>query len=132
MALRITLLAIILGPAFACPQSPAGFDRGDVLRYDLAASFRVLPWVYDTYPDHQINLTAEVNGAWTERARLGGVESADSGGHIVFVSPGVQYMYDAILVEASVQIPIPGATSLNGTQLAPDWTALAGVRWLIY
>ena len=107
-----------------------GIDRGDVVRYDLAGAFRLLPWVFDTYPDHQLNLMLEVNGEWSEKGRLEGLVNSDSGGHVLFVSPGLQYMYSTVIVEASVQLP--ALSDLNGTQLAPDWTALLGVRWLIF
>lgn len=109
-----------------------GLDRGDVLRYDVAASFRALPWVYRTYPDHQINIQLELNGSWIRRSRVDGMEVADSGGHLLFASPGLQYIYDTLIVEASVQVPVPGATSLHGTQLSPDWGVLGGIRWLIW
>lgn len=108
-----------------------GVDPGDVLNYDVAASFRVLPWVFRSFPDHQLDIMLEFNGAWQGAAYANDVEDPNSGGHILFVSPGLQYIYDTVLVEASFQIPVPGATTLAGEQLTPDWAALAGVRWLI-
>ena len=44
---------------------------------------------------------------WTDRSRLDGARVADSGGHELFVSPGLQYMYSTIIIEASVQVPVP-------------------------
>ncbi|MBL4818835.1 MAG: transporter [Deltaproteobacteria bacterium] len=109
-----------------------GLKRGDLLRYDLAGSFRLLPWVYKTYPSHQLNLMLELNGAYTRQAYKDGKFEPNSGGNILFVSPGIQYIYDSVIVEASVQIPIPGASFVNGKQMKTDFAALLGIRWLIF
>jgi len=108
----------------------SGLDQGDILRYDVATSYRLIPSVFGTYPDHQINLMLEFNGTLTGKTNTNGIENVNSGGHVLFVSPGIQYIYSTIIVEASFLIPL--ATSLNGTQLTPDWIALLGFRWLIY
>lgn len=75
-------------------------DRGDVFRYDLATAFRALPWVFKAYPDHQINLMLELNGTWTDKTRESGTQNSDSGGHVLFISPGLQYVYSTVIVEA--------------------------------
>ena len=105
--------------------------RGSILRYDLAASFRALPWIFKTFPDHQINLMFELNGTYADKNRLNGDIKDNTGGNVLFASPGIQYVYAGIIVEGSVQIPIPGVTRLNGNQMPPTWAALLGVRWLI-
>ncbi|MBN4050161.1 transporter [Desulfobulbus sp. AH-315-M07] len=109
-----------------------GIDRGDVFRYDVAASFRVTPWVYETFPDHQVNLMLELNGTIAGRTVIDGIENPSSGGHTPLVSPGIQYMYDTVIVEASVQLPVLGDKGLHGDQLAPDWATLVGFRWLMF
>lgn len=114
----------------AYPRS-GDVDPGDVVSYDIAASFRVLPWVFRRFPDHQINIMLELNGAWQGSTFADDVKDPNSGGNILFVSPGLQYIYDTLLLEASFQIPVPGATALAGEQLTPDWAALVGLRWLI-
>ncbi|RME45092.1 MAG: hypothetical protein D6795_17110 [Deltaproteobacteria bacterium] len=108
-----------------------GVDPGDVLTYDVAPSFRVLPWVFRRFPDHQLDIMIELNGAWQGETYTDDVADPNSGGNILFASPGLQYIYDTVLVEASFQIPIPGGTALDGNQLDPEWAALLGVRWLI-
>ena len=50
-----------------------GLRRGSILRYDLAASFRALPWIFKTFPDHQINLMLELNGTLADKNRDNGI-----------------------------------------------------------
>lgn len=111
--------------------SDDGFAFGDVLHYDFALGYRVLPHVYRTYPAKQINLYLEANGTWSQRATSEGSELADSGGNLLFLSPGAQFIPLAnFLVEATYQIPV--WQDLNGAQLAFDPTFKVGLRWLIF
>jgi len=105
--------------------------RGSILRYDLAVSFRALPWIFGTFPDHQINLMFELNGTYTDNNRDKGEIDSNTGGNLLLASPGIQYQYADIMVEGSVQIPIPGLTQFNGSQMTPSWAVQLGLRWLI-
>jgi len=52
-----------------------------------------------------------------------------SGGQLLFLSPGLQYLpRPNVILEGSVQVPI--YRDLNGRQLAPDWSAVVGLRYL--
>ncbi len=107
-----------------------GLNRGDEFRYDISSSFRLLPSVFKKYPDHQVNLMFELNGTYTGKSEKKGITDQNSGGHILFLSPGLQYMYSNVILEGSAQIP--GITSLNGAQMEPDWTLFFGFRWLLF
>ncbi len=53
----------------------------------------------------------------------------DSGGQLLFISPGIQYLpIPNLILEGSVEVPI--LRDLNGRQLAPDWSAVVGIRYL--
>lgn len=108
-----------------------GFAFGDVLRYDIALGYRILPRVYRTYPAKQINLYLEANGTWSQRSTLAGNSVADSGGDVLRISPGVQFIPGAgFLVEVTYQVPV--WQDLNGAQLEFAPTFKVGLRWLIF
>ena len=108
-----------------------GFAFGDVLRYDVALGFRILPRVYRTYPARQINLYLEANGWHGRHDTLAGVSLVDSGGDLLLLSPGIQYIPLAnFLLEASYQMPV--WQRLDGAQLEFDPTFKVGLRWLIF
>jgi hypothetical protein len=107
------------------------YEFGDALNYDLALGYRLLPVVYETYPAKQLNLFLEFNGLYTQKDRSNGENVSDSGGHSLFLSPGIQWVpFKTALFEASVQIPL--FQNLNGDQLETDYTYLIGFRWLLY
>ncbi len=108
-----------------------GFAFGDVLHYDVALGYRILPRIYRTYPAKQINLYLEANGTWSRRNTLQGNPLDDSGGPLLLLSPGVQFIPLAnFLVEATYQVPV--WQGLNGAQLGFDPTLKVGLRWLMY
>ncbi|MCH7823619.1 MAG: transporter [Acidobacteria bacterium] len=108
-----------------------GFAFGDVLHYDIALGYRILPRVYRMYPAKQINLYLEANGTWSQRSTLEGTSLIDSGGNVLRLSPGVQFIPLAnLLVEVTYQVPV--WQGLNGAQLEFDPTFKVGLRWLIF
>lgn len=95
---------------------------GNAVFYDLSADYVLLP---------QRNLFAilELNGVSTSRAEQAGGTVRDSGGQLLFISPGIEYLpRPNLILEGSVQVPI--YRDLNGRQLAPDWSVVAGLRYL--
>ena len=108
-----------------------GFAFGDVLHYDIALGYRVLPRVYRTYPAKQINLYLEANGTWSGRSTSGGTTLPDSGGSLLLLSPGVQFIpWPSVALEATYQVPV--WQDLNGAQLAFDPVFKVGLRWLLF
>jgi len=98
------------------------FQGGNSLFYDLSADYVLLP-------ERNMFLILELNGVLSERAEQAGRTVRDSGGHVLFLSPGIQYLpIPPLILEASVQIAI--YRNLNGRQLAPDWSVVVGLRYL--
>ena len=103
------------------------FEQGNRFAYDAMAKYRIHP---ARYPGRETFLLLEINGRWQGRARSMGLQLADSGGHIVYLSPGIQFLLrDNLILEGGVQIPV--LRDLNGTQLAPSFNGLVGLRYII-
>ena len=102
-------------------------ELGDELRYDLAYQLRLFPqeWPERGTPS-QLYGVLELNGESTEKTLSGGVELDDTGGTVVFLSPGVQWVTQRVIYEASLQLPV--VQNLNGDQVETDFVATAGVR----
>lgn len=102
-------------------------EQGNRFAYDAAAKYRIHP---ARYPGRDTFLLLEINGRWQGRTRSMGLELADSGGHVVYLSPGIQFLLRGnLILEGGVQIPV--LRDLNGTQLAPGFNGLVGLRYII-
>ena len=104
------------------------FEFGDVFQYNFSFQKRVLPF---TLPDegvyNQFNVLLELNGIYQNKSELMGVSQLSSGGHTLFLSPGLQYVKQRIVYEASFQYPI--IQDLNGTQLETDYRLALSLRY---
>lgn len=104
-----------------------GLRMGNRWNYDVAYLYRLLPWRNLGIP--VLYLLLEMNGEHVRRTTLNGIPSADSGGNLVFLSPGVEFQPNSrLLLEFSA--PIPVARDLNGKQLPPSSSFIVGIRWL--
>ncbi len=111
--------------------SSNGRQFGNGVVYNLALAYRLVPAVYETYPARQVNGYLEFLGSWKGKDRFKGRNVQDSGGHLLFLAPGLQYIpLSWLLVESSLQLPL--LKDLNRTQMEPDWTLIAGLRVLLY
>ncbi|MGB7291701.1 MAG: transporter [Thermodesulfobacteriota bacterium] len=103
------------------------FEMGDDLVYDLAYEFRVYPW---TLPDvgvpNFLYLVAEANGIFSQKGKLNRMTVDDSGGNILFLSPGLQFATKRYIIEASIQLPV--IQDLNDNQLETDFVLTGGFR----
>ena len=102
-----------------------GFEAGDQFRYDVAYRYRLWPARFRGRL-LQLNGLVELNGAWMDRAHEHDQRVEGSGGHILFVSPGLQLAAVRWIVEFSLQIPI--LQNLHGDQLEADFVAVMSVR----
>ncbi|MFQ5882087.1 MAG: hypothetical protein ACE5I9_06395 [Candidatus Methylomirabilales bacterium] len=102
------------------------FRFGNVLLYDLYLAYQTYPeW---PTPPAQLNLSVEFNGRTRGDNEKDGKE-LDTGGTVLFISPGIQYIVTGnLLFETGVQIPI--VKDLPSGQLEPDFTVLFGFRYL--
>jgi hypothetical protein len=72
-----------------------------------------------------LDLVLELNGEWHDRQGIGGVADPNSGGNVVYLSPGVRLSMDKWSGFVSVGVPV--VNDMNGVQAEPDWRLLAGV-----
>ncbi len=106
-----------------------GFRFGDETKVNLAFGYRLFPKQYTSFQDKVLNAYLEVNTVVSQRASLDDQDVPDSGGTLVFLTPGLQAVLNPrFLVEAAFQIPL--VQELNGTQLAFAATANVGIRVL--
>ena len=104
-----------------------GLRRGNRWNYDVGYLYRVFPRGGLGVPF--VLLVLEVNAEHVRRTRINGTKISDSGGNLVFLSPGVEFQpYNRLLLEFSV--PIPVVRDLNGKQLRPSSSFIIGIRWL--
>lgn len=127
---------------------------GDRVHYNLAASVRVLgagtgmgsamgaPMYAGTRShDHgdggsgrshveaatggpAIDLVLEINGEWHDRQEIAGTGDPNSGGHTLYLAPGVRVSQDAWSGFVSVGIPV--ADEVNGIQSEPQLRIVSG------
>ena len=98
------------------------FKAGNTFFYDFTTDYVFLK-------SRNVFLVLELNGAVTEKAEAGGRKVTDSGGHSIFISPGIVYLpIPQLILETSIQVPI--LQNLNGRQLAPDFSMVVGARYL--
>jgi len=99
-------------------------DRGDKILIDFVGGIRPTPTGY-LEPDTVWLL--ELNGEYGQRAELGGMVLADTGGTEWFVSPGIFWTLRNFAIKAGVQIPI--VHRLNGAQQESDYRARTVFEW---
>ena len=100
-------------------------ETGDRLRYDVAYRYRLWPERFGKRLQ-QLNAILELNGEWTGRTRLDGNTVRSSGGHVLFLSPGFQFVTIGWIMEASLQLPL--VQNLHGPQLERDFPGVLSVR----
>lgn len=105
--------------------SGSGVERGNVLFYNASVGYFLLK-----PPDRRdLFLIVELNGRSEGRAKRDGLKLPDTGGHTIFISPGVEYLARPnIVLEFSA--PISVWQDLNGLQLGRGFTIVTGIRYL--
>ena len=76
-------------------------------------------------------MIGELNGLYAQQAQRNGGTVTDSGGVVVFFTPGVQGLVPGtpnIMWEVAAQAPL--IRELRGTQLEPDYRVVFGLRQL--
>jgi hypothetical protein len=100
-------------------------DLGDNLTYNAALSWRV-PEIGHSHPGggqhSHLNwdLILEANGEYRRKEEVAGVKNPESGGNILFLSPGTRLSADDGM-SASLSIGIPVLEDLNGKQSEPEY-----------
>ncbi|MEE8116053.1 MAG: transporter [Gemmatimonadales bacterium] len=119
---------LLANTGYRINTSDDGFEAGNVFSYDIAVGLRLAPRVYKTLKDKSLMLYLELNGEVAGRDEIAGAPNVDSGGHVLFFSPDLQWLLTPwLLFEGSVQFPI--VQDLNGTQLKHDIRFQLGTRF---
>lgn len=106
-------------------------DLGDVFNYDLAWVWRLSGHdethvSMDSHHSHaDWDLVLELNGEWRDQQRQAGLTDSNTGGNLMYLSPGVRVGSGLWSGFASLSIPV--VESLNGVQNEPDWRFTFGV-----
>ncbi|MBI1940510.1 MAG: hypothetical protein HYS33_03260 [Acidobacteria bacterium] len=105
-------------------ENGSGIKPGSRWNYDLAYLYRLSP-----LEGKNLFLVLEANGEMVGRTRVQNHRLADSGGNLFFLSPGVEFLPTRRLV-MEFSVPIPFVKDLNGRQLEPKLSLIAGIRFL--
>lgn len=121
-------------------------DLGDRLSYGVALSYRLtgepdsgpmFAGATHRHADGQmhvhdepgsgpaLDLIVELNGEWHDKQETGGERDHNSGGHTLYIAPGLRLSQDKWSAFASVGIPIVNDT--NGIQSEADWRLVSGL-----
>ena len=98
------------------------FRFGNKLHYDFTVD-------YVTLAERNLFFVLELNGVHAWRNKENGTKVRNSGGHLLHISPGIEYLpLPYLILESSVQIPI--VQDLNGRQPEKRVSLVFGVRYL--
>jgi hypothetical protein len=98
------------------------FRFGNNLHYDFTID-------YVTLAERNLFFVLELNGVQAWKNKDNGRKVRNSGGHTLFLSPGIEYLpLPYLILESSVQIPI--VQDLNGRQPEKRVSVLMGLRYL--
>lgn len=76
-------------------------------------------------PQWRVDLVLELNGEWHDKQTVAGERDPNSGGNVVYVSPGLRVGYGSVSGFASVGLP--AINDMNGLQSKPGYRAVSGV-----
>jgi hypothetical protein len=107
---------------------------GDRFNYGVSGSYRWLgaPVHNDAgeAPHHHgpaLDLVLELSGEWHGKQQEAGETEPDSGGHVLYLAPGVRYTLDQFSAFASLGAPV--ISDFNGLQAEPDLRATIGAGY---
>lgn len=99
-------------------------DLGDIFGYNLAVSYAFGAPARNNFfsSSNSAPWTAvlELNGEWQDYERIDGERNPNSGGHTLFVSPGIRYS-GGTNWNTALSIGAPIVTDTNGYQTDPDY-----------
>ena len=94
-------------------------DLGDAFNYNVALSHHTFekPISWD--------LIVEINGIWREKQEIDGRKDNNSGGNIIFLSPGVRFSWHQLTAFFSIGVPV--IQNMNGIQNDTDIRLAVGI-----
>lgn len=87
------------------------FERPDVFKYNFAYAYAL---------SNLFDLQLELNGVVKSKAEKDGIKNDNSGGHVIYLSPGIHFKFRKGM-HLDLCVPIPVYRDLNGTQLSEDY-----------
>ena len=116
-------------------------DPGNGFNYNLALSYRLFSAMesHHHHHDHEhshehaasipdyIDVALELNGDVRGKDEINGVHEENSGGHILYLSPGMRIGF-AHSWSFYTSIGVPVVNDLNGDQSEPDYRVIGGVN----
>ena len=126
---RVTLSTNLLGAITGKGKfGDTSHQFGNVLNYDLTAKYRIHPSSFAP-AGPQVFLALGLNGELRDRETENGEKVRDSGGHTVYLSPGLQIVASrSWIFEINYQQAV--YHNLYGTQVGEDYKANAAVTYL--
>jgi hypothetical protein len=84
------------------------FERPDTFKYNLGYAYALTKL---------LDLQAEINGVLKSKAELEGQKMVNTGGHVVYLTPGLHLKFNRQM-HLGLGVPIPVYRDLNGEQLS--------------
>ena len=130
----------------AATEGAQNTDLGDRFHYNGAVSYRLIgagtAEATDRHHEHQhighhhehpardaggfaVDAVLEINGEWQAKQDIAGEIDPNSGGNLVFLSPGVRLRSNAWSGFVSFGLPI--VNGLNGEQAEPEYRLVGGI-----
>ncbi len=103
-------------------------DLGDVFSYNASLSYPLVLSGGDLpCPNCLLGLFVEINGEWRGKNEFGGVNDPNSGGHTVYISPGVR-LTGGPHWNVAAGFGYPVVADMNGTEVEPNYRVLSTVN----
>ncbi len=113
--------------SFRVKNEAAGFDPGNEVRLDGSLQYRLLPRTFGDGIPNFLYGVIETSLIYRNRNSVNDVDDESSGGTIVYLSPGLQFVTRRWIVEGVVQLP--SAQHLRGRALKNYHVVRAGARF---
>ena len=112
--------------AYRANTRAGGFEAGDVARADISFQYRLLPRLIESGTPGFLYGVAGANLRHRGRSSVDGAADKNSGGTVLFLSPGLQYVTKRWIIEFGAQLPV--ARHSNGSALEDDFVLRVGAR----
>ncbi len=87
------------------------FEKGDLFKYNFGYGYAV---------SKLFDLQLELNGNVQGKAEKNGMELQNSGGHIVYITPGIHVKFNR-KIHFDIGVALPAYRDLNGKQVSEDY-----------
>ena len=131
---RLGVFALDASALFTLTREGSRDTRlGNRLNYNAAMSYRLDEGEHThgagaaEHGHYAWDLVLELNGEWQDKVEVAGVELPNTGGSVLYLSPGVRVSARGWSAFASLGVPV--VRDLNGVQHEPDYRWLAGVAF---